>query len=165
MSIKIKSSILYGLLFFIFQYANAADNSNSNLITLNALLATPEKFDAQRVSVQVSVHLSFEAESVCSTEKNLPIQCLSLSIDSGPFETRDDELRYRKKREILNEFNGKTIILNGIFDSKNKGPHDQWPATIRDFSFIQGDEVKIIFDETGKIKRLKNESLPRANKH
>ncbi len=124
--------------------AKAGTENQAEDVSLINLIATPERYDGRLVLVTGYVTVGLENMSICLMKVKLSSKdCLWLNVDSGPYETLEDEKRINKKMKVLNKFNGKIARLRARFDPHNKGHFGGWSGSLRDMVDIYDGKDKV----------------------
>ena len=96
------------------------------------LIAHPAKYTGKLVAVSALVTVEFENMTICSINAKVRSieSCVWLEIDSGPYESSADELRYKKELASWAPFNRKQVIIRGVFVSGQSGHFGMWSGAI-----------------------------------
>jgi hypothetical protein len=103
------------------------------------LIAHPAKYTGKLVSVSALVTVEFENMTLCSISakvRNID-SCVWLEIDSGPYESAADELRYKKALASWTPFNRKQVIVRGVFVGGQSGHFGMWSGAISQVASVK----------------------------
>lgn len=97
-------------------YGDAYHGDDLYRISLINLIATPEKFHNKKVRVIGAGRLEFEGNAICLSKDDIAYRisrnCLWINIDPETI---------RATQEKLEEFNGKYVLIEGVFNAENTG--------------------------------------------
>lgn len=108
-------------------------------VSLINLVATPERYDGKLVLVTGYVSIELENMSICPTKNTQSTKdCVWINIDSGPFDTDEDVLRFKVKEKIWKQFHAKTVTIRGTFDKDDTGHFGGWSGAIKNVIEVYG---------------------------
>lgn len=110
----------------------AAVNAAEATVDVMQLIAHPAKYAGKVVSVSALVTVEFENMTLCSVDAKVGSvdSCVWLEIDSGPYESAEDERRYKKALDLWTPFNRKKVVVRGKFVSGQSGHFGMWSGAI-----------------------------------
>ncbi len=103
--------VMVGIHFF---RKKALVSNRSENVTLVQLIATPEKYDGQRIRVVGVGNLEFEGNAIYLSKEDLSYRIYNavwLDFDNNTSLSYEEAMQY----------NGKYVIVEGIFDKDNSG--------------------------------------------
>lgn len=100
-------------------------------VSIINLIATPEKYDGMLVRVIGVVNFGFEDNGLFFShedyKKSITKNAIRIEMSSSPLNT---------EYHMFSKFNGKYVIIEGIFSSQRKGNLDSYSGTIKKMSRI-----------------------------
>ena len=99
----------------------AADGSQ--IVSIIQLIATPEKYHGQKITVTGYATFEFEQNSICLLESRMSAsECLWIRLESPNALTAANDLSQPNDSvSALNRFNKRVILVRGLFDMNNHG--------------------------------------------
>lgn len=94
-------------------------------VTMTQLLATPERYDGKLVRVQGVGNLEFEGDALYLSEQDW-----KYCTDAAVWISLGDDISY----EEAQKYNGKYVLVEGVFDQADKGHMGLFHGAIRDVS-------------------------------
>jgi hypothetical protein len=111
----------------------------SQLLSIDQLLAHPNKFDGRAVVVIAYANIEFEGDELCDVPSAGGKSCVWLTWTDGPYETEQDLAkdlaRYDAAEEKWRAFHGKRVLVRGTF---NRGPSGHFGMYLGEINRITG---------------------------
>jgi len=100
-------------------------------VSLVALIANPDVYDGKHIRVVGIVHVGFECDALYFSSEDYKMgitkNAVYLELTQMPIDVPYDELK---------KLNGRYVVIEGVFDSKEKGHMGLYSGTISDISRI-----------------------------
>ena len=103
--------------------ANPIAADGSQIVSIIQLIATPEKYHGQKITVTGYATFEFEQNSICLLESRMSAsECLWIRLESPNALTAANDLSQPNDSvSALNRFNKRVILVRGLFDMNNHG--------------------------------------------
>jgi len=110
MKIFIMLLLLNGSFFWNYSEAQACEKLKQKSVKtlINSLIVPPDIYNGQLITIEGYVRFEFERDEICSHIKDDENQCIWIEIDSGPFESKNDLLRFTERENFFKKFDKKT---------------------------------------------------------
>jgi hypothetical protein len=91
-------------------------------ISMHRLAANPAAFDRKVVVVTGYVTIAFEDMHLCPSETRTGARkCLWVSIDDGPWSSKQDEMRYLAREREWSKYHKQLVSIRATFDKNDTG--------------------------------------------
>jgi hypothetical protein len=113
------------------------ENKSGERVSLIQLISDPNRYDGKVVFLGAYAIVQFEGNSLCMQPRPASSKdCVWLQFDDGPWETKQDMVRYRRAAAKWRKFNGKRISVRGTFNQNNLGHFGGWSGAIEKISRV-----------------------------
>ena len=133
--ILVVSHMKYFLTAFLFFFSTASQsendgnygkpNQNAVPISIVSLIANPDRYHGKYVRVIGAINLEFEGNSICihkdDVVERISKNCLWLTLNEKLLAVNTLKLR---------KYNGKYVLLEGVFNAKNAGHLDLYSGSV-----------------------------------
>lgn len=118
----------------IYTVINLIDNDLQNIedISLINLIAFPEKFNKKLIRVIGICEIEFEGNGLYFSESDY-----DQTITKNAVWLDIDEKLPSMTYEDLKKMNGKYVIIEGVFDAKDKGHFDMYSGSIKEINRLE----------------------------
>jgi rubrerythrin len=132
----------------------APDPECGERVSLDKLIANPEKYHGKEVLVVAHITIDFENMTACPTENETQMKsCLWINIDDGSYKTEQDYPRYEAMLQNWKRFDSQIVAIHATFDKGEKGHFSMWPGGLRQVTKVSGSKESWSFANNAAVSR------------